>query len=150
MTEDLDPKLQEFESKLRRLKPLECESLRPLRLCGKNKNYRRGAKYAKGAAWFCATAIAVLVIVCLIPEPQSVVPKVEQIVVNEPPITPPTIRQQLTQMIDEMYAGVPITDTKPVYPVVEIVVCDASVRQEALPTMYSRVWLTRALDLYEL
>ena len=151
MTTELDPKLREFETKLRQLKPLAVASRneqQPIRAatgrsrlqsqpsgCGSDSLSSPGGRRPiyRIAAYALATATAATVIVWLTPQPQPlpVLPQVEPTIVavvavpTPLPTASPTMRQQLAALLDEMNVADPIAETKPVYPVVEIVVCDA-------------------------
>ena len=143
MTTELDPKLRKFEAKLRQLKPLDVArhsraSGNPdNRLCSLDSRLRGNdgvfAHYWHRIAGYvlATTVTAVLVIVWFTPQPQPLPPHVEPTIVavvavpQSFPTTSPTMRQQLAALLDEMNVANPIAETKPVYPVVEIVVCDA-------------------------
>ena len=129
MTDKLDPKLQEFEAKLRRLKPLDVSRQKR----GWSAAQSPGSGAYRIAAYALAAATAAMVIVWLTPQPQPllVLPQIEPTVVAAVTVpkplttTSPTMRQQLAALLDEMNVADPIAETKPVYSVVEIVVCNA-------------------------
>ena len=147
MTDDLDPKLQELEAKLRRLKPLAVGCRPPggnvgdsrLRCRVPHTTARRSVAYLRTAYILGATAATILVLVWLLPQnpPQPLPPIVEpMIVANELPsalcrlpsntMPSPTMRQQLAELLDEMNVA-ELPTVKPEYPVVEIVVQTESV-----------------------
>ena len=121
MTEKLNPKLQEFEAKLRQLKPLNTSI--PLQ---RPSRFYRFHNWHRIAA--CVLAITAIVIVWLTPRPQPlpVLPQIEPTVVAAVAIPKPfpTVRQQFAQLLDEMNVADPIAEMKPVYSVIEIVVCN--------------------------
>gem|GEM_PF-2098214 len=178
MTDKLDPKLQEFEAKLRRLKPLDVARYKKVgcRPPGGNVRYSaRDTEHASSrlsptqppggrlptyriAAYALATAaMAIVVIVWLTPQPQplSVLPQIEPtivtvVTVSKPfqttsPITSPTMRQQLAELLDEMNVSDPIAEEKPNYPVVEIVVCDAPPKP-TMPLPFERPWFRGVME----
>ena len=110
------------------------------------------------AAYALATAaMAIVVIVWLTPQPQplSVLPQIEPtivtvVTVSKPfqttsPITSPTMRQQLAELLDEMNVSDPIAEEKPNYPVVEIVVCDAPPKP-TMPLPFERPWFRGVME----
>jgi hypothetical protein len=124
MTAELDPKLRDFEAKLRRLKPLASRSGVPAKW-----TLAKFAAVCRLPSAVCAAAVILLAIVCLIPrqQPQPVPPMVElaiPVAVKTVSEELPTMRQQLAQLLDEMNVADAVPEKKPVYPVVEIAVCD--------------------------
>ena len=120
MNDELNPKLREFEAKLRKLRPLDVSPpfCRPP---------RRRNVYVLAAA--STVAAVVLAVVCLVPPPKEPVslpspPQIEPAVAVVP-AKGLTIRQQLTQLLGEMNIATPIAEKRPEYPVVEIAVCNA-------------------------
>lgn len=134
MNDELDPKLQEFEAKLRRLKPYSVPPpSRPPR------DWKRMIVYALATT---ATAL----IVWLATSPQ------EPGAFSEPGASPPgdvalsrgsalrgltpparSMREQLKQLLDEMDVADPVAEKKPKYPVIEIAVSDAPPKENISP-----------------
>ncbi len=133
MNDELDPKLQEFEAKLRRLKPYSVPPpSRPPR------DWKRMIVYA------LATTTTAIAIVCMtspqepggIQEPGvsapgcvvfSKVPTIRGLTppaleMLTPPALAPTMRQQLQLLLDEMEVAHPVAERKPEYSVVEIAI----------------------------
>jgi len=127
MNDELDPKLQEFEAKLRRLKPLTVAGSVSDRL-ERPKTGRLRSRLLFGVL---VTAAIVLIVICLIPpsEPLPVSsplpPPVEPVVIAPKPF--PTMRQQLGQLLDEMRVAKGPEEKQAEYPVVEIAVCNSPV-----------------------
>ncbi|MCL2004944.1 MAG: hypothetical protein FWG73_02160 [Planctomycetaceae bacterium] len=129
MTDELNPKLREFEAKLRQLKPLDV-----VRCAKRTADCRRPSFRPRIAAYALATATLAILVVCLLPQPQPVQTQFEPAVVlatapQALPTTSPSIRQQFAQLLDELYVANSIAAAKPSYPVVEIVVCDAPAKR---------------------
>jgi len=133
MNDELNPKLREFEEKLRRLKPLDVASLRLKTGVPAKCRWERAVR---PIVYALLTTAAALVIVCLIPQPHTehiAPPRPTPQASRSTPYAFPTMRQQLAQLFDEMNVAAPIAETKPEYRVVEIVVCDApptAIRQQ--------------------
>jgi len=128
MTDDLDPKLREFEAKLRQLRPFVEDSRR------QTADGSRFSRYT-GIVPRCiaATAATVLALIWLIPQPQPTeqvlhitsqpIPEIADLLpsaVCRPPS--PNMRQQLAELLDEMNVAELPTVAKQEYPVVKIVV----------------------------
>jgi len=118
MTDELDPKLRELEAKLRRLKPFVGDGR--LQTADRSRFSRYTGVVSR---YILATAATVLVLVWLFPQK----PPTEQVF---EPLLPSAVcrlpsanmRQQLAELLDEMNVAELPAATKPVYPVVEIVV----------------------------
>ena len=156
MNDELDPKLREFEAKLRRLKPF-CEDGRRLELDGSRQTADGSRFFSRYSGvllrYALPTAAAiVLAVVYLIPQPHPAVCRLPTAdfnppsAVNNEPSTvfhPPsavcrlpsaTLRQQLAQLLDEMTVANPVAETKPEYQVVEIVVCNSPAPRVVAPS----------------
>ena len=135
MTDDLDPKLRDFESKLRRLKPLSRDGRRQT---ADGSRFRRHSRVFR--RYILATAVTVLAIVCLLPQRQPQPSPVSSPMTGEP-VAPvvlvavsvseklPTMRQQLTQLLGEIDVADAVPEKPPVYPVVEIAVCETEYKR---------------------
>jgi hypothetical protein len=130
----------DFESKLRRLKPFRGDGRRQT---------ADGRRFRRIAYALVAVAATVLVIVCLIPQQEklqnaktTVIPAKAGIQTLD--VVSPKMRQQLAQLLDEMSVANPIAEEKPVYPVVEIAVRETEVRRQELGV---RRWERVHLDL---
>jgi len=157
MTDELDPKLRELEAKLRQLKPTVAfddtvagSRLSSSRLPSIRRHSRRlSAAVCRLLSAVSLAAVTVLAVVCLIPQrqPQPTVlpvlpPKVEPVALaNAVPQRQPTfstMRQQFTQLLDEMHVANLPAEKKPVYPVIEIVVRDEE--ESGVRSQESGVW----------
>ncbi len=130
MTDELDPKLREFETRLRRLKPYCVSPSRPPR------------DWKRIIACTLATTATALAIVCMTPTSQdpsgapsggiasSKVPLHQGLT---PPAPASTMRQQLTRLLAEMDVTNPVAERKPEYPVIEIAVNDAPPKENISP-----------------
>jgi len=158
MTDELDPKLQDFEAKLRRMKPLESEKVGCLPPGGnvgdsrlwsgeRPPNFQCGVPHAtarRSVAYqpvcVLVAAAAVLAIICLIPQPNTIplTPPASNLQSEPSSLQPPAsslaLRQQLALLLDEMAVANPVAETKPEYPVVEIVVCDSPLPRNVAPS----------------
>jgi len=135
MPNDLDPKLRELEAQLRRLKPFRRDGRR------QSADSRRLRRIV---AAVITTAATVLILVCLYPQPPVLPPVFQPIpesvlVATTDPLPSavcrlpsPSMRQQLTELLDEMTVADPIAEKQPIYPVVEIAVCAEGVRRQEL------------------
>jgi len=139
MTDDLPPKLREFEAKLRQLKPLEpsfvpfVEPLRPSWLDFTTKSTKVSQRAQRRIIAVLATAATILAIVWLIPQQQPTeqvihitsqpIPETAELLPSAiSPLPSSNMRQQLAELLDEMNVAELQTVAKREYPVVEIVV----------------------------
>jgi len=149
MTDDLDPKLREFEAKLRRLKPLQVGCRPPGGNVGDSRpapgrridvpvGYRRPIA-RRSIAYLLTAAVAVLALVCLLPLQQPPEQASEPLLPSAVSCLPsPSMRQQLAELLDEMNVA-ELPTVKPEYPVVEIVV-QTTAPQIATPTFERIRW----------
>ena len=137
MTDDLPPKLREFEAKLRQLKPFcltteNTENARRARRNVPNLRVFREPSVPSVVKIALATAATILALVWLFPQPQPTeqvsVPLLPSAVCRLPspvaadPLPSSNMRQQLAELLDEMNVAELQTVAKREYPVVEIVV----------------------------
>ena len=147
MTDELDPKLRELEAKLRRLKPATANVQRHRR----HSRWLPSVAVCRLLSAVSLTATTVLVLVCLIPQrqPTVTVSVVESVAVADPvpqyQAAFPTMRQQLTQLLDEMDVADQSAAKTPEYPVIEIVVRNSPAQQSVVPPF--RRWRWEEYDL---
>ena len=145
MTDELDPKLREFEAKLRRLKPYSADGRRQT---ADGRRQFVGGRRRKFVV-VCVAAAIVLLVICLIPvllppsNPPSAVSSADYRLPSavssaDCHLPSQSLRQQLVQLLDEMNVANPIAETKPEYPVVEIVVCDSPIQETRRQTADGR------------
>ena len=125
MTDELDPKLQELESQLRRLKPARRDGRR------QTADGRRLRRIIYALVTTAALAFVVVFQIQQPREPATVSPVITDSLPSAVCRLPSnSLRQQLAELLDEMTVADSIAEKQPVYPVVEIAVCQEGGRRQ--------------------